>query len=328
MSGTRWLCSVLSLLGTLENGFKGVKGFLAQWATAKLHRFTVTCFFSLFLSFLLVSVPYGFGSIPSHCWLPLPVAASDLSAPKKCRARFGLDQQNNWCGPCRCVWCVLAPARARWRLAYCTLGLPPSRSAAAFSSSPPPSVCSARLSWPLSFLQPRPAGLSLGPHYVICTSCLGRRVFTAYARLFVWMLSVRMCLWLVGGTGISLQGVKYNKCSELVNWQVWAWRIWSPMVWSLWRMSQCCQPKPKPWLHVFVCAMTCPFSSFFFLSLCVCLCLPLWLTDANTPKKCRALFGLDQLSLWCKPCRYNCCSTNGRKTSTKSSFFSLIIIYF
>uniref|UniRef100_A0A673J2V8 Transcription factor 7-like 2 n=1 Tax=Sinocyclocheilus rhinocerous TaxID=307959 RepID=A0A673J2V8_9TELE len=25
----------------------------------------------------------------------------DLSAPKKCRARFGLDQQNNWCGPCR-----------------------------------------------------------------------------------------------------------------------------------------------------------------------------------------------------------------------------------
>ncbi|XP_075468023.1 transcription factor 7-like 2 isoform X18 [Ascaphus truei] len=24
-----------------------------------------------------------------------------LSAPKKCRARFGLDQQNNWCGPCR-----------------------------------------------------------------------------------------------------------------------------------------------------------------------------------------------------------------------------------
>ncbi|KAG7264906.1 hypothetical protein CRUP_005611 [Coryphaenoides rupestris] len=26
--------------------------------------------------------------------------------------------------------------------------------------------------------------------------------------------------------------------------------------------------------------------------------------DANTPKKCRALFGLDQLSLWCKPCRF------------------------
>ncbi|XP_038677158.1 transcription factor 7-like 2 isoform X13 [Scyliorhinus canicula] len=25
--------------------------------------------------------------------------------------------------------------------------------------------------------------------------------------------------------------------------------------------------------------------------------------DANTPKKCRALFGLDQQSLWCKPCR-------------------------
>ncbi|XP_030796786.1 transcription factor 7-like 2 isoform X21 [Rhinopithecus roxellana] len=29
---------------------------------------------------------------------------TDLSAPKKCRARFGLDQQNNWCGPCRCKY--------------------------------------------------------------------------------------------------------------------------------------------------------------------------------------------------------------------------------
>ncbi|XP_062928021.1 transcription factor 7-like 2 isoform X7 [Mobula hypostoma] len=29
---------------------------------------------------------------------------NDLSAPKKCRARFGLDQQNNWCGPCRCKY--------------------------------------------------------------------------------------------------------------------------------------------------------------------------------------------------------------------------------
>ncbi|XP_015203014.1 transcription factor 7-like 2 isoform X2 [Lepisosteus oculatus] len=33
-----------------------------------------------------------------------------------------------------------------------------------------------------------------------------------------------------------------------------------------------------------------------------CLSLPP-ITDANTPKKCRALFGLDQQSLWCKPCR-------------------------
>ncbi|XP_061228680.1 transcription factor 7-like 2 isoform X8 [Neopsephotus bourkii] len=31
-----------------------------------------------------------------------PGETNDLSAPKKCRARFGLDQQNNWCGPCRC----------------------------------------------------------------------------------------------------------------------------------------------------------------------------------------------------------------------------------
>ncbi|XP_060883820.1 transcription factor 7-like 2 isoform X20 [Labrus mixtus] len=37
---------------------------------------------------------------PNPC-LSLP-PITDLSAPKKCRARFGLDQQNNWCGPCRC----------------------------------------------------------------------------------------------------------------------------------------------------------------------------------------------------------------------------------
>lgn len=132
--------------------------------------------------------------------------------------------------------------------------------------------------------------------------------------------------------GVSLQDVQYSK----LNWQVGAWRIWSLMVWSQYGgHPSVCQPKPKPWLHVFVCAMTCPFFLsflfFFFLfclSLCVCLCLPLWLTDANTPKKCRALFGLDQLSLWCKPCRYNCCSANGRKTSTMSSFFLLDYDYY
>ncbi|XP_061747420.1 transcription factor 7 isoform X7 [Nerophis ophidion] len=30
---------------------------------------------------------------------------SDLGSPKKCRARFGLQQQTDWCGPCRCVLC-------------------------------------------------------------------------------------------------------------------------------------------------------------------------------------------------------------------------------
>ena len=147
-----------------------MRGFLAQWATAKLHRFTVTCFFSSFLSSFLISVPYCFWFwffFLLSAGFPLPVAASDLSAPKKCRARFGLDQQNNWCGPCRCVWCVLAPAGARWRLGNCALGLPPS-----LSLPLPllpllllPSVAPARLSWALSFLQPRPAGLSLGSHY-------------------------------------------------------------------------------------------------------------------------------------------------------------------
>lgn len=49
----------------------------------------------------------------------------------------------------------------------------------------PPSACPTRLSWPLSFLQPRPAHLSLGSHYLIFTSCLG------VLPVFVWMM--RMC---------------------------------------------------------------------------------------------------------------------------------------
>ncbi|MBN3316259.1 TF7L2 factor, partial [Atractosteus spatula] len=46
--------------------------------------------FIFFISFFLFPL----------CSLLSPIR-SDLSAPKKCRARFGLDQQNNWCGPCR-----------------------------------------------------------------------------------------------------------------------------------------------------------------------------------------------------------------------------------
>ncbi|KAK2820461.1 hypothetical protein Q5P01_023420 [Channa striata] len=43
---------------------------------------------------------------PNPC-LSLP-PITDLSAPKKCRARFGLDQQNNWCGPCSdTLFCAL-----------------------------------------------------------------------------------------------------------------------------------------------------------------------------------------------------------------------------
>lgn len=52
----------------------------------------------------------------------------------------------------------------------------------------------------------------------------------------------------------------------------------------------------------YMCCLSNDVSIFCVFVLFVC--LPLWLTDANTPKKCRALFGLDQLSLWCKPCRY------------------------
>ncbi|CDQ67041.1 unnamed protein product [Oncorhynchus mykiss] len=41
---------------------------------------------------------------PNPCLSLPPITGANvilnLSAPKKCRARFGLDQQNNWCGPC------------------------------------------------------------------------------------------------------------------------------------------------------------------------------------------------------------------------------------
>lgn len=127
--------------------FVGLKVFLAQWA--KLHRFTFTCvFFFLFsphFSPFFFFVSFGFPLLYSFLLLlllsagfPFLVAASDLSAPKKCRARFGLDQQNNWCGPCRCVWCVLALAKARWRLSNCLLGLPPLLCATLLPSLPPP----------------------------------------------------------------------------------------------------------------------------------------------------------------------------------------------
>ncbi|CAM9257227.1 unnamed protein product, partial [Lampetra fluviatilis] len=73
--------------------------------------------------------PAGSASLPSgYGWFPSPVPyhrhqlhqlstgtgkrkkrkrerqhgeIADINAPKKCRARYGLDQQNNWCGPCR-----------------------------------------------------------------------------------------------------------------------------------------------------------------------------------------------------------------------------------
>lgn len=79
------------------------------------------------------------------------------------------------------------------------------------------------------------------------------------------------------------------------------WR--SVTAWSVWRRSQWGQPKPQPLAKCFVCPMTMFVFCFFVCVFCY-VCLPLWLTDANTPKKCRALFGLDQLNLWCKPCRY------------------------
>lgn len=192
--------------GTLENGFKGVLGggwgFLAQWATAKLHRFTVTCFFSLFLSsfwflFLMVLVLFllsaGFPSLLRHqTWALLRSVERALGSINRITgvARAGVyGVCLHWPGPGE-GW-----ATVHWDFLLRSLLLLPFLPLLFPTPHAPPSVCPARLSWPLSFLQPRPAGLSLGSHYLIFTSCLGRRVLTAHARVFVWMVSARMCPW-------------------------------------------------------------------------------------------------------------------------------------
>uniref|UniRef100_A0A671YKL7 Transcription factor 7 like 2 n=1 Tax=Sparus aurata TaxID=8175 RepID=A0A671YKL7_SPAAU len=58
------------------------------WSARDNYAFSICSFFSEHREYF-----------PNPC-LSLP-PITDLSAPKKCRARFGLDQQNNWCGPCR-----------------------------------------------------------------------------------------------------------------------------------------------------------------------------------------------------------------------------------
>ncbi|KAJ6667972.1 hypothetical protein lerEdw1_016293 [Lerista edwardsae] len=52
-------------------------------------------FFFLLLLLLFVPLPCPFSATHAPC--------SDPASPKKCRARFGLNQQMDWCGPCRCV---------------------------------------------------------------------------------------------------------------------------------------------------------------------------------------------------------------------------------
>lgn len=75
--------------------------------------------------------------------------------------------------------------------------------------------------------------------------------------------------------------------------------------------------------------LVCPNDvSIFFCFPCVFLCLPFWLTDANTPKKCRALFGLDQLSLWCKPCRYTPKGTFGKDVDHNDDYEKMKIDFF
>lgn len=89
--------------------------------------------------FLLLSFLLFFFFSPACCSL-----GSDPGSPKKCRARFGLNQQTDWCGPCR--WVPEHP------LALCTVTFAPSVSPllrACITSSPPPSggfLCHADIS--------------------------------------------------------------------------------------------------------------------------------------------------------------------------------------
>lgn len=68
---------------------------------------------------------------------------------------------------------------------------------------------------------------------------------------------------------------------------------------------------------------------------CIFFCVYLMLTDANTPKKCRALFGLDRQTLWCKPCRYMTILRPWEQSEPSvlpllsgSIYFALIHVYF
>lgn len=76
----------------------------------------------LFYSLLLCSSPFFFllyFAFPPAVFSPACCSpGSDPGSPKKCRARFGLNQQTDWCGPCR--WVPEHP------LTLCTTSLHPS----------------------------------------------------------------------------------------------------------------------------------------------------------------------------------------------------------
>lgn len=129
------------------------------WATNSATRCLLFLLLLLNYSFaiwshtILLAVPVRltfFFCFPSCCFFCLFVfpacrsLGSDPGSPKKCRARFGLNQQTDWCGPCR--WVPELP------LALCTVTFAPSASPllrACITSSPPPSggfLCHADIS--------------------------------------------------------------------------------------------------------------------------------------------------------------------------------------
>lgn len=167
-----------------------------------------------FFWFLFLMV---FGSIPPLCWLPphSPSPPSLLRHQTWALLRSverALGSINRITGVARAgVYgvCLHRPGPGEgWVI--CTLGLPPSLSPLLplfFSLPllfPLPLSVPARLSWPLSFLQPRPAGLSLGPpppslhtHTIFdfLPPVWEEGLLTAHARVFVWMVFVRMYWW-------------------------------------------------------------------------------------------------------------------------------------
>lgn len=86
-------------------------------------------FFLLFHSSLFFFFLFFFSRFSSFLFCACCALCSDPGSPKKCRARFGLNQQTDWCGPCRWVPNIHPPTTS-----------PPTRSIAPRSSFLLPSV--------------------------------------------------------------------------------------------------------------------------------------------------------------------------------------------
>lgn len=177
------------LKGTLENGFKGVfcrgvyflhneplLSFIDSLLSVFSPHFSPPFWFPFYYFWVLVLfiLSAGFPSLLRHqTWALLRSVERALGSTNRITgvARAGVyGVCLHWPGPGE-GWVTL-----RWDF------LPLLYAAAAASFLPPslpaplPPVCPARLSWPLSSLQPRPAGLSVGsPTILFFTSLFGKK---------------------------------------------------------------------------------------------------------------------------------------------------------